>query len=216
MREGERLALFAGEGVDVLVQIEASSSKAVSGLVIERLPSPPEARTAIHLYQSITKGERFDWLVEKATELGVARIVPLITSRASVRTGEGNRLDRWQRIAIEAAEQCGRGTVPAIDPPQPFAEALEHSPGVRLLPYEAAGNTSPSVQDALNTLIDELFASGAISVFIGPEGGFENAEVDAARAAQAMIVTLGSRVLRSETAGLVASTLALQACGELG
>ena len=146
----------------------------------------------------------------------MARIVPLITARATVRTGEGNRHDRWQRIAIEAAEQCGRGAVPAIDPPQTFAEALERSAGLRLLPYEAAGNTSPSIQDALNSRIDELFAAGAISIFIGPEGGYDPSEIDTARAAGGMIVTLGSRVLRSETAGLVASTLALQACGELG
>ena len=216
LREGERLVLFAGDGVDAVVQIEASSPKAISGFVIERVSSPPEARTAIHLYQSITKGDRFDWLVEKATELGVARIIPLITARATVRTGEGNRHDRWQRIAIEAAEQCGRGAVPAIDPPQTFAEALQRSAGLRLLPYEAAGNTSPSIQDALNSRIDELFAAGAISIFIGPEGGYDPSEIDTARAARGMIVTLGSRVLRSETAGLVASTLALQACGELG
>jgi 16S rRNA (uracil1498-N3)-methyltransferase len=216
LRSGENVILFDGTGEDVLVRLDELTSKRVATTILERLPGPPEARTRVHLYQCITKGERFDWLVEKVTELGVARVVPLVTARSTVRTGEGNRLDRWRRIAVEAAEQCGRSVVLAVDAPMQFADALADAEGVLMLPYEEAGETAPSLQEALNERIDDLFAFGAISIFIGPEGGYESAEVEAAREAGATLITLGSRVFRSETAGLVASTLALQACGELG
>jgi 16S rRNA (uracil1498-N3)-methyltransferase len=171
----------------------------------------------VNLYQSIMKGDRFEWLLEKGTEIGVARFVPLITARAVVKPeAGGNRADRWGRIVIEAAEQSGRGAVPIVDAPQRFADALANAPGVLLLPYEAADERTPDIDAGLNSDIDALFALSEVSVFIGPEGGYEDAEVAAARDAGAAIVTMGRRVLRSETAGLVAATLVLHAAGELG
>ncbi len=117
---------------------------------------------------------------------------------------------------IEAAEQCGRSRVPSISAPAPFREALASAPGLLLLPYEAAGDAAPNIQSALDRDIDALFALGDVSIFVGPEGGYESAEVEAAVAAGAAIVTMGERVLRSETAGLVAATIVLHAAGELG
>lgn len=217
LKPGERVAFFDGSGTDVVTTLSSVGDKAVSCDVIERVPGPAESPTAVHLYQSITKGDRFEWLVEKATEIGVSRIVPLVTARAVVKTaGEGNRIDRWRRIAVEAAEQCGRSRVPAIEGPQPFASAVESSPGVRLLPFESADDLAPSIAAVLHDRIDELYALSAVSIFIGPEGGFEDAEVAAAQSYEASVVTLGQRVLRSETAGLVAATLVMQACGALG
>ncbi|MEX0751207.1 MAG: RsmE family RNA methyltransferase, partial [Dehalococcoidia bacterium] len=127
-----------------------------------------------------------------------------------------NRAERWRRIVVEAAEQSGRGAVPDIEAPQGFADALASAPGVLLLPYEAADERTPSVQAALDAEVDALFALAEVSIFIGPEGGYEDAEVQAARDAGATIVTMGRRVLRSETAGLIAATLVMQAAGELG
>lgn len=217
LRPGDEIRLFDGSGLEVRAQIDELT--AVSGLasIIERGEAPAEPGTHVHVYQSITKGERFEWLVEKLTEIGVGRVTPLITERSVVRTGgEGNKLDRWRRIAIEAAEQCGRGAVPTVEAPMEFSRALDDAPGMRLLPFESAGGTAPSVQDVLTREIDALFAAGAVSVFIGPEGGFTYEEVDAATGAGATIVTLGDRVLRSETAGLVTATLVMSAIGELG
>lgn len=217
LKSGERVAFFDGSGTDVVVMLSFVSDKTVTGEIIERVPGPNESSTAVHLYQSITKGDRFEWLVEKATEIGVARIVPLLTARAVVKTaGEGNRVDRWRRIAVEAAEQCGRSYVPAVEAPQAYSAALGSSDGLRLLPFEGADDLAPSIPTVLHDRIDELYALSAVSIFIGPEGGYEDGEVDAAQAAGASVVTLGQRVLRSETAGLVAATLVMQACGELG
>ena len=172
---------------------------------------PGESAVAVHLYQAITREERFEWLVEKATEVGVARIVPLMTARSAVRTDAG--IDRWRRIASEAAEQCGRGAVPSIEAPQALGAALRSSPGLRLLPYEAALPGTPSIAAAMR---ERAAGADAVSIFIGPEGGYEPAEVEQAAAAGAVVVSMGSRVMISETAGLVAVTLVMQALGELG
>ncbi|TAK55380.1 MAG: 16S rRNA (uracil(1498)-N(3))-methyltransferase [Dehalococcoidia bacterium] len=217
LRPGAEIALFDGSGREATVRIEGADERTVQASVVERYDGPPEPRVRLNLYQSITKGERFEWLLEKGTEIGVARFVPLIAARAVVMTkGEGNRAQRWRRIVVEAAEQCGRSAVPEIGEPVRFDAAVASAPGVLLLPYEAAGDFAPSVQSALSADIDALFALSEVSVFIGPEGGFEPAEVAAAAAAGAAVVTMGARVLRSETAGLVAATLVMQAAGELG
>ena len=214
---GDEIELFDGDGDEVRARIETISSKRVLVAVVERREGRPEPHVKVHLYQSITKGERFEWLLEKVTEIGVSRIVPLIAARAVVKTaGAGSRMDRWRRIVVEAAEQCGRGAIPAVDATQRFDEALAAAPGLLLVPYEAAGASAPTIHAILNREIDALYALGEVSIFIGPEGGFEEAEAERAEAAGAAVVTLGERVLRSETAGLVAATLVLHAAGELG
>jgi 16S rRNA (uracil1498-N3)-methyltransferase len=214
---GDEIALFDGSGVEARVLIDALDARGGAATAIERCAGAPEPRVRVHLYQSITKGERFEWLIEKATEVGVAAITPLITARSVVRTsGEGARPDRWRRIAVEAAEQCGRSAVPVIAPPCAFDDALARAEGVLLLPYESAGEGAPSIARAIDAEIDALFALSAVSIFIGPEGGFEDGEVERARGAGASIVTMGQRVLRSETAGLIAATLVVQATGDLG
>lgn len=217
LKPGETITLFDGSGQDAIVQLDSVSTRSVAGTVEARESGSAESRTAVHLYQSITKGERFEWLVEKATELGVASIAPLMTARAVVKTAAGgNRADRWRRIAIEAAEQCGRSVVPAIAMPIALDAALDSAAGLVLIPYEDADHTAPSIAHVLSERIDDLFTLGAVSILIGPEGGYEPAEVERAVASGVTTVTLGDRVLRSETAGLVALTLAMQALGELG
>jgi 16S rRNA (uracil1498-N3)-methyltransferase len=216
LRPGDVVSLFDGSGVDTIVRLDQVRDSAVSGAVIDRRAGPPDPRSHVTLYQSITKGERFDWVVEKATELGVHRIVPTIASRSIARPREGARLDRWRRIATEAAEQCGRGDVPAVDVPETFDAALGGASGIILVPFEAADETAPAIATVLRRRIDELFAIAVVSLFIGPEGGFEPAEVKAAVSRGADIVTMGDRILRSDTAGIVALAMVMEACGELG
>lgn len=217
MRAGDEVILCDGSGEDVRARLDDVNDRHIVASVLERRPGPREPRLRLHLYQSITKGDRFEWLLEKATEIGVASITPLVAARAVVKTpAEGNRVDRWRRIVVEAAEQCERSTVPRIGAPQSFDDALRSAPGVLLLPYEDAGDTAPSIHDVLNRRVDDVFALASVSAFIGPEGGYEPAEIERATTAGAEIVTLGDRVLRSETAGLVAATLVMHAVGELG
>lgn len=217
LRAGAEIVLFDGSDAEARVRIETLHGHGGTASVVERFDGMAEPRVRVHLYQSITKGERFEWLVEKGTEIGVARFVPLLTARSVVKTAaDASKVERWRRIAVEAAEQCGRSAVPQVDAPLAFDDALASAEGVLLLPYESAGQTALTIQSALDDQIDAVFVLGAASIFIGPEGGFEEAEVEQARAAGAAIVTMGERVLRSETAGLVASTLVMQASGELG
>jgi 16S rRNA (uracil1498-N3)-methyltransferase len=217
LHAGDEVMLFDGSGEDARVVLDLLNDRAAEGRIGERVPGIEEPPTRVTLYQSITKGERFEWLLEKATELGVSCFVPLITARAVVKTAaEGNRAERWRRIVLEAAEQCGRSIVPEVKPPARFDEALASAEGLLVVPYEAAAAGERTVRQALAAEVDALFALGAVSIFIGPEGGFEHREVDEAIAAGALIVTMGPRVLRSETAGLVAATLALEATGALG
>jgi len=217
MRAGDEVILFGGSGEDVRVRLEDETDRRIAAAVLDRGPGPREPRLRVHLYQSITKGDRFEWLLEKATEIGVAAITPLVAARAVVKTSaEGNRAERWRRIVVEAAEQCERSTVPQIGTPIAFDEALRVASGIVLLPYEAAGDTAPSINDVLNRRVDDVFSLAEASIFIGPEGGYEPAEIERAQAAGVEIVTLGDRVLRSETAGLVAATLVMQSIGELG
>jgi 16S rRNA (uracil1498-N3)-methyltransferase len=216
LRAGDEITLFDGSGGEARARIDALAARGGAAAVLGRFAGVPEPRVRVHLYQAISKGERFDWLVEKGTEVGVAAFTPLIGARSVVRTGEGARLDRWRRIAIEAAEQCGRSAVPPVDAPLEFDDALSRADGILLLPYEGATEDAPSIQRAIDENIDALFALSAVSIFVGPEGGLEVAEVERARAAGASIVTLGPRVLRAETAGLVAATLVLHATGDLG
>lgn len=217
LRAGDEIVLFGGEGVDITARIDDINERRVALSIISRAEGPPEPRVKVSLYQSITKGDRFEWLLEKGTEIGVCRFVPLLTARSVVKPeAGGNRAERWRRIVVEAAEQSGRGAVPVVDAPQQFREAIASAPGVLLLPYESAEPVTPNIDAALNAEIDALFALGEVSVFIGPEGGYEDGEVELAVEAGATVVTMGQRVLRSETAGLVAATMIMQAAGELG
>lgn len=215
--EGDEFVLFDGTGMDVRVRLDDVRDRHATAQVLDRVEGPPEPHVRVHLYQAIAKGERFEWLLEKGTEIGVATFIPLVTARSVVKTGGGgNRVERWRRIVTEAAEQSGRSAVPEVREPETFEQSLAEAPGLLLLPYEAAGDAAPNIQAALDREIDALFALGEVSLFVGPEGGFEPQEVAAAVARGATVVTMGERVLRSETAGLVAATLTMHAVGELG
>ena len=219
LKRGERLVLADGAGRDYEVELTAVSPRAAAAAVVAERPSPPEPSLELVLYQSLIRPQRFELVLEKGTELGVSRFVPLLSGRARVKTpgpaGEGGsqRMQRWRRIVTEAAEQSGRGRVPAIDPPSLFEDAVSASggPGLRLLPWE--GERSRSLRSYLRSLGDRPLAA---SLFIGPEGGFAEDEVRLAREAGCVPISLGPRILRSETAGIVAAALVMHELGEMG
>ncbi len=219
LKRGDRLVLADGAGRDYEVELTAVSPRSATAAVVAERPSPPEPALELVLYQSLIRPQRFELVLEKGTELGVSRFVPLLSGRARVRTpgpsGEGGsqRLQRWHRIVTEAAEQSGRGRVPAIDPPSLFEDAVSASggPGLRLLPWE--GERSQGLRSYLRSLADRPRAA---SLFIGPEGGFAEDEVRLAREAGFVPISLGPRILRSETAGIVAAALVMHELGEMG
>jgi 16S rRNA (uracil1498-N3)-methyltransferase len=155
-------------------------------------------------------------VLEKGTEIGVAKFVPLVSHRGVVRpqSGRVERRERWRRIVTEATEQCGRSYIPELAPPMLLSDALESSEGLRLLPWE--GERQATLRQALREAAGKGKKAPAVSIFVGPEGGFARQEVDRAVDLGVWTVSLGPRVLRSETAGIVAAAAVLYELGELG
>lgn len=167
-----------------------------------------EAKCRVTLYQGLCKGEKMDFIVQKCTEMGVDAIVPVVMARSVVKPDKADKkTERYARIAREAVKQCGRSKVPDILPAMPFKQALERMKGHEklLMPYENGG-------DAFLSAIPER----DVALLIGPEGGIAPEEAEAIESIGGKAVTLGSRILRTETAGLVALTLTLHCAGDLG
>ncbi|SFP42897.1 16S rRNA (uracil1498-N3)-methyltransferase [Variovorax sp. OK605] len=202
MQPGDALTLFDGAGGEYAATVERMGRSDVAVTVGVHLPVEREAPRAVHLAVGMPANERMDWLVEKATELGVASIQPLATAHGVLRLS-GERAEKkrahWEAIAVAACEQCGRNRVPVIHPVQPFAawvEAQAEAGAVRLILSLAEGTRGiASVQAADN--------AGAL-VLSGPEGGLSATEEQQAIARGFAPVTLGARVLRAETAALAA------------
>lgn len=212
LQRGDRVVLADGSGRDYEVELKEVSARAASAFVVGERPSPLEPSVELVLYQSLVRPQRFELVLEKGTEIGVSRFVPLLSGRAQVRTAAGSqRTQRWRRIVSEAAEQCGRGRVPAVDPPAPFEEAVRSAPGLRLIPWES--ERSQGLRSYLRALEEQ---PASVSLIIGPEGGFAEEEVELARRAGCVPVSLGPRILRSETAGIVAAALVMHELGEMG
>lgn len=228
LRPGERVELFDGHGRSAELLLEGVTSKGVAGAIVpgsERLAAWPSPVRPI-LYLALIRPQRFEWAIEKATELAARRIVPLLCERTAHGGAEVSaaRLRRWQNIAIEAAKQCGSAYVPELAPPLALAAALQEPAALRLFAATAAGDGDGeriSVRAALRGLPDGATnetgdtASNpddlpTVAIFVGPEGGFSEAELALAWAAGCRLVTLGALTLRAETAALAA----LAALGE--
>jgi 16S rRNA (uracil1498-N3)-methyltransferase len=207
---GDDLTIFDGQGNEVEARIEATSARSTMLVLGARRSVGRPATAPVTLIQAVSKGERMELVIQKATELGVAAIVPIWTARTVVQPGGDGRLRRWRTIAQEAARQCGRADVPTIADPLPLPAALEADvpAGTRkLLLWEAS--TGAPLQRAL--VGDEA----AVHLLVGAEGGFAPDEAAAAQAAGFEAVGLGPRILRTETAALVALALVQAALGAL-
>lgn len=208
---GDRVVICPGDGREGLTILRMDGPMVTGG--VERWsPGLPEPDCAIWLYQSALRGDRFTWLLQKGTEIGVRGFAPL-RFRYTQQADYAHRLDRYRAVVREAAEQCGRSSLPAVLPAQEYARAVadgEREPGtLRLLLDE--GERSRSLREA----IAGAGTPPAIHLFVGPEGGLHPEERIRAREYGVQAVGIGRRILRSETAGIVAATLALAATGEL-
>ena len=205
LQPGDELTLFNGEGGEYRATIERMGRSDVGVTVGTHVPVEREAPRAVHLAVGMPANERMDWLVEKATELGVASIQPLMTAHAVLRLS-GERAEKkrahWEAIAVAACEQCGRNRVPQVHPVQGFSKWLEReSSGAHRLVLSLSEGTRGIAQAATSA------AHEGFLVLSGPEGGLSRDEDEQARAARFAPVTLGARVLRAETAALAALVL---------
>lgn len=230
LRLGDRVTLLDGEGWAYDARLIALGETDARFQTVQRWQAAGEPAVAITLFQAMLKGERFGWALQKGTEVGVSRFVPLVCERNVIddldAIDSATKRERWERIIQEAAEQCGRGRLPELLPAQLFAQAVAAPPqpppsrregiaggpaALRLIPWE--GERAVRLRDALAGC---NFAEDArIEVFIGPEGGFTEEEVALARRYGVQPVTLGPRILRAETAGVIAAAIILHQAGEI-
>ena len=214
LRPGARVLALDGEGLQYEVQLEEVTNSRVTGLVATKTPATGEPRVRLTLFQSLLQRDKFEWVLQKGTEIGVAAFVPVITRRSLVREGVvgENKLERWRGKTREAAEQAGRGVLPSLIGPIPFdAAAPETLINERaLIAWE--GEPQRTVRDVLGGMGDVT----NVALFIGPEGGYEAAEIEEAQWYGAIPVTLGRRILRTETAAVVGAALVLYELGEMG
>jgi 16S rRNA (uracil1498-N3)-methyltransferase len=200
---GDRLVVFDEHGCEHDVVLERLGPRAAEVTIVASRRPTRESPLDLVLAPALLKGSKMDLVVEKATELGVRRIAPVL-SRHTI--GRGEHVARWQRLALAAAKQSGRTTVPTVDAPVPFAALLASPwPGLRLFAWEEEGTRG---FDALPTGAD------AAVIVVGPEGGFAAPEVAAARAASFTTVRLAGRVLRAETAAIAAVVLCQHRWGD--
>ena len=201
---GARVVLFNGDGHDyAAVLLDAARGGARVRIEHAQAAAAAESLLALTLVQGIARGEKMDWILQKATELGVTCIVPVLTARTEVKLDNersDRRMTHWRGVIAGACEQCGRARLPRLQPPQPLAQWLGQAPGNPLLVLDPAGGTR----------VRDLPALTAACVLAGPEGGLDARDLDPVRAAGARGLSLGPRILRTETAGL-AALAALQA-----
>ena len=202
LKKDDKIVLCDGEGIDYIARIDAIEKYGVKSTILNKEKSLGEAKIDITIYQGIPKFSKMDLIIQKATEIGAMRIVPVLTKRTVVKLSskkdELKKVQRWQRISEEAAKQSNRGIIPFIDMPRTLDEALEDSSSMdlSLIPYEEEKDLS--LKKAIAGTKPRSMA-----IFIGPEGGFEPDEIENAVDRGVIKVSLGNRILRTETAGLV-------------
>lgn len=209
---GDRIVVLdnSERELEYLVDILDITSSKVVGTISGWQSTSREPEIKITLYQALLKGSKFDQVVQKCTEIGASAFVPVLCERCIARAPGESRAVRWQAIITEASEQSGRSRVPALYPLVSFEQACNQAEGFSLLPWE---NEAVFGIKAAMTSAEEV---SSMSIFIGPEGGFSACEVEMARSKGIIPVTLGKRLLRAETAGLVALTAVLYQRNEIG
>lgn len=198
-KEGENILVSNGAGRSALAKLVALSPKEVKAQVVELLEEQGELPIRITIGQGLPKGEKMEWILQKGTELGAYSFFPFSSERTIVKLDakkEAKKLERWRKIVKEAAEQSHRAVLPAILPPVSFREAIKASSAFArcAIAYEKEGGTT------LHHVLEELKADDTLLVLIGPEGGFTPEEVGLAESNGFLPISLGPRILRTETA----------------
>ena len=215
MSAGDPVIALDNTGYEYDVTLSSVDSDLTLGRITGRSLGSGEPRFHLTLYQAAMKSDRFEWVLQKGTELGVGRFVPMITLRTMRRDASpsANRRARWMRIIREAAEQSERSVLPELGEPVSLAEALDHAPHPMILAWEQ--EKIVSMKSAFGGLSELWADERKLSAFVGPVGGFDSEEIEMARSRGAVTVSLGRRVLRAETAAIVLVTAIMHELGEM-
>ena len=216
LSRGEHIVLLDGSDCAYEAELQEVAPHPATARIVSKSVPRTEPRLRLILYQALPRGKKMDWVLQKGTELGVSAFVPVTTERSIVqnpaRIGE-SRITRWQRIVTEAAEQSGRVCLPQVMPVQRFVDVCQQAPKGALALIASTGvEVCPR---SLRQALEVTPFPQEVWLFIGPEGGFALGEVQSARQAGMIPVSLGPRTLRTETAGLAAAAIIFYAFGEL-
>ncbi|NHN30951.1 16S rRNA (uracil(1498)-N(3))-methyltransferase [Paenibacillus agricola] len=231
-KEGDQVIVSDGISREALVRIRTLDKDLVMADIVESLPMNNEPKVEVWIAQSLPKGDKMEIVIQKGTEIGADRFIPFASERTVVQLDakkEGKKIERWQKIAKEAAEQAHRNRVPAVEMPLSWKALLQVAVGADAawICYEKENGLTlkQEIQSALASFRGKLTAADAelqsnrrakLLLIVGPEGGFSEREVEAAEAAGCRSVSLGKRILRTETAAMVGLTCILYESGEMG
>jgi len=210
MRDGTEILVLDNTGTEYRVVLRNITRESVDGAVLEKRAAAGEPQTRIILNQALLKADKFEWVLQKGTEVGISAFVPVVTERSVTDVGK-NKFERWTHIITEAAEQARRGKIPTLSPHQTLlaaCAAAQAQGGLLVMPWEQ--ERKRDLRTALTGGKEKI-----IHLFIGPEGGFSEQDIEKARTYGALTISLGPRILRAETAGLVAASAILFAGGDL-
>lgn len=211
LKKGDEITVCDGNCKDYTASIESLSRDSVIARIKSAGPSIAEPSVFTALFQAVPKSDKMELIIQKAVELGVSRIYPLITSRTVVQfknsNDEAKKTARWRRVSLEAAKQCGRGIIPSVEYPVSINEIQKYTSLYKylIMPYENEQNNNMA-QHIINTL------PGSAALVIGPEGGFSREEADFLKSLGFVHVTMGERILRTETAAITAIALLIMLC----
>lgn len=214
-RPGDCIVALDDSGYEYAVTLDTVNHQRAAGVITDRYAGNGETKLSITLYQGLMKADRFEYALQKGTELGISRFVPIISERTVARNViSPNRLTRWRRIIREAAEQAGRSRLPALDGAVSFSEACDAISKPAVIGWEDERNNG--IRDTLLRNRAHIEQAQCISIVIGSEGGLTSAEVAYAVSCGIAPISLGRRILRAETAGVIAAAAALYEMGEMG
>ena len=216
LKEKDKVEICDGENTEYICEIQSIDKNSVLLSIIDKKQSIKEPSIKTVLYQGVPKGDKMSFIIQKTVELGITEIIPVEMKRTVVQFGDRdkqNKIDRWKKIALEAAKQSKRGIIPAVHSPLNFGQALEHSKKnqLNIMPYENENKKGfRAVMESLNK--DNI---DNIGIWIGPEGGLDEEEVAKAINNKIHLITLGPRILRTETAGFTTLSLIMYELGDL-
>jgi len=213
-RAGEHIIVLDNHGAEYEIELKTIGKKKVIGQIIEKRKAVGEPAIEITLYQSLLSREKFEWVLQKCTEVGVMRFVPIVTERSIVRKEliKPDKMRRWRQIIQEAAEQSGRGRIPQLEQTINFEKAIAKLDD---FDYKLMAHTQAKGDSLRRQLKRSIKKNKRIALFVGPEGGFTENEVQRAKDNKIVPISLGRRILRTETAAVVANSLILYESGEM-
>ena len=209
MKLHEKVEISDGYSKKYLCEVEAYEEKAALLNILEEMETDTELASKLYLFQGLPKSDKMELIVQKAVELGVYQVIPVAMKRSVVRLDDkkaAKKVERWNSIAESAAKQAGRSRIPEVAMPLSYKEALKMAEelDITLLPYELAGG-----MEATREVIRQIKSGQSVGIFIGPEGGFAEEEIALAKENGITPITLGKRILRTETAGMTTTAILL-------